>query len=716
MNAAVKRLVNIVLLFCVLPCILVAENHELILPNPWSLKAGWWKQLSGDSDENIGRNIDGFVQSLQQIEQQVPPENQEDVRIAVERISLNTSRFLALRATKGWKIEAAPTILDVYTIAELLTAAKDVKSSESKLQETSDELIRLTATRDRTVRQIDEFYIRYDGTAENSLQRTLAGLNLMVSVTNRVMIEERMRLIQEQLSGIEQKLIWAKSILATASTRLAPASLDLDKIEAQIVDITKRKETLDHEILQLETELASGKSTNQFDVQPLLVVGKRVLLARAQVEIHAAQAKKGIAILIEQDLPTASTIALLEESKNWTDDLDRVEKRLTEWRGLLRREQDAAENSFLRDEESNGDTNGAKYQSLVGLQRTVQQTLVNIRHLDIELFQGRQLVKLVNDEAIKELDWFSGFWRRVYFNLQNLIANGITFLSYTLFRINERPVSTLKIFSAFGVFFFAYGFSFFFRRLLSNVASRNRHIAAASVYTFKRVAHYTILLIGFIWALSSLGIDFSNLLIIAGALSVGIGFGLQGIVNNFLGGLIVLFDRKLRIGDFIELSGGEMGHITEVNVQNTVIRTLTGHDILVPNSDIITRQLTNWTLRDQYARFHLPFGVAYGSDKDKVRDVVQKAATAVPETVSGHKTIADPSVWLVGFGESSLDFELVVWVDFRQSRKRQSSLRASYFWEIETALKENGLEIPFPQRDLHLKSGDWSSKEGKAKK
>ncbi len=716
MNPAFRRFIYLFLFTCGLPCILAAQNSEFTPPNPWSLKAGWWKDLSKSSDEELSRKIFLFVQSLQQIEQQVPYESQELVRIAVERISLNVYQFLELRATKGWKIEAAPKILELYTIEDLLLAAKDVKSSESKLQEITEELKRLTATYERTVRQIDELYGVYERTAEQSLQRTMAGLNLMASVTNRVIVEERVRLSKERIAGVQQKVAWSKEVLNAASGRLSSASLEQASLEAKIVEATKRKEALDYELLQLETELASGRANSQFNVRPILVVGKRILLARAQIEINAARAKNGIALLIEQDLPSSSTIALLEASKEWTRDLDRIEKQIIEWNILIRREQDAAESSFLRDEESNGNTNGTKYQLLVGHQRTVQETLVDIRNLDIELFQARQLVKIVASEAIKELDWFSGFWRRTYDTVENSLIGGIDLLSQPLFRINERPVSLLKILSATVVFFFAYGISFFIRRLLSEVARRNEHIAAASIYTFKRVAHYLILLVGLIWALSTLGIDFSNLLIIAGALSVGIGFGLQGIVNNFLGGLIVLFDRKLRIGDFIELSGGETGHITEVNVQNTVIRTLTGHDILVPNSDIITRQLINWTLRDQYARFHLPFGVAYGTDKEKVRDVVSRAAALIPETITGHKTISDPSVWLVGFGDSSLNFELVVWVDFKRSKKRQSSLRAAYFWEIETALVENGLEIPFPQRDLHLKSGNWVVKEDKGKK
>jgi small-conductance mechanosensitive channel len=338
-------------------------------------------------------------------------------------------------------------------------------------------------------------------------------------------------------------------------------------------------------------------------------------------------------------------------------------------------------------------------------QRTVQEALVAVATVELETLKALSLADLVRKRALGQLAWIRAVGNRLYIAGEHALSTAQQWFSFPLFRINERPVSLLHILRSLLILFFAFFFSSQLQKGLRQWSRPKRHISNASLYAFNRVAHYSIVCIGVIWALSALGMEFQNLFILAGALSVGIGFGLQGIANNFLSGLIVLFDRKLRVGDFIELADGAAGHITEVNVQNTVVRTRDGYEILVPNSDILTRQLTNWTLRDYFIRVRIPFGVAYGSDKERVVEVVEAAARRVDSTILDHKKVSDPRCRLIGFGNNSLDFELRVWVDFRQSESARGALRSSYCWEIDDALREAGIEIPFPQLDLHLRSG-----------
>ena len=204
-------------------------------------------------------------------------------------------------------------------------------------------------------------------------------------------------------------------------------------------------------------------------------------------------------------------------------------------------------------------------------------------------------------------------------------------------------------------------------------------------------------------ALTSIGLDFTNLALVAGALSVGIGFGLQSVVNNFVSGLILLFEGSLRVGDYIELDTGLRGVVKEINTRATVIRTNDSIDVVVPNSQFVTYQLTNWTLREPLARFRIEFGVAYGSDKELVREAALEAANRVDYIV--HNMPSRPvEVWLTGYGDSALEFQLLAWVS-KAGVMRPERVRATVLWELETQLKERGIEIPFPQRDLHLKSG-----------
>ncbi len=202
-------------------------------------------------------------------------------------------------------------------------------------------------------------------------------------------------------------------------------------------------------------------------------------------------------------------------------------------------------------------------------------------------------------------------------------------------------------------------------------------------------------------ALSAARVNLTGLAVLTGAIGVGIGFGLQSIFSNFIAGIIILLEKTLKVGDFVDLESGITGEVREINVRSTLVTTNDNVDILVPNAEFITNRVTNWTLREVYRRVHVPFGVAYGTDKDLVKKAALEAAETVPFTLKNNAKRA-PDVWLTGFGDSSLDFELVVWLT-GEAVRRPGAVNAAYCWALDTALAKYGIEIPFPQRDLHLK-------------
>jgi len=173
-------------------------------------------------------------------------------------------------------------------------------------------------------------------------------------------------------------------------------------------------------------------------------------------------------------------------------------------------------------------------------------------------------------------------------------------------------------------------------------------------------------------------------------------------VNNFVAGLILLFEKSLKVDDFVELASGVVGRVREINFRSTRITTNDNIDILVPNSEFVNGRLTNWTLDEEYRRIHIPFGVAYGSNKDLVCKAGIEAAAAVPHTLTDVPE-HEPQVWFVGFGDSSLNFELVVWLT-PSAVRRPAAVMADYLWELHSALERHAIEVPFPQRDVHLKS------------
>jgi len=211
------------------------------------------------------------------------------------------------------------------------------------------------------------------------------------------------------------------------------------------------------------------------------------------------------------------------------------------------------------------------------------------------------------------------------------------------------------------------------------------------------LVYYAAVFIGFLMAASAAGFDLSRFTLLAGAFGVGLGFGLQNVVNNFVSGLILIFERPIQVGDVVEV-GGIQGRIKGIGIRASTVRTWSGAEVIVPNGDLISQQVTNWTLSDRLRRMEIPVGVRYGTDPRRVIDLLTETITQHPDVLSDPK----PSVLFKGFGESSLDFVVRAWTSSEDWWLVNSDLAVA----INDALKEAKIEIPFPQRDLHVRSVD----------
>ncbi len=276
-----------------------------------------------------------------------------------------------------------------------------------------------------------------------------------------------------------------------------------------------------------------------------------------------------------------------------------------------------------------------------------------------------------------------------------------SWLNRGLVEIGGVKLSALDFGSALLILFGAWLVSLSVRRGLERFSSSRPSYNHAAFYAIGRLLHYALLVIGLMIALSMIGVDVGKVTLLASAIGIGLGFGLQQIINNLVSGLILLFEQSLKIGDFVELGSGARGEVKEISIRSTRITTNDNIDIIVPNSDFVSGTVTNWTLREASRRWRIPFGVAYGSDKELVKKAALEAAAEVPFTLSEPQS-RRPQVWLTEFGDSSLNFELVVWLN-PDAVKRPRTVNAAYNWAIESALGRYGLEIPFPQRDLNVR-------------
>jgi small-conductance mechanosensitive channel len=211
------------------------------------------------------------------------------------------------------------------------------------------------------------------------------------------------------------------------------------------------------------------------------------------------------------------------------------------------------------------------------------------------------------------------------------------------------------------------------------------------------VSGYSGILLAILMGLSVAGIQFENLAIIAGALSVGIGFGLQNIVNNFVSGLILLFERPIRRGDWIKVGNAE-GYVREISIRSTTIQTFDRSDIIVPNSEIISGQVTNMMLNDNFGRLILPIGVAYGSDTERVMEILREAATAHALVIKDRSDMKI-NVFFLGFGDNALSFEVRCFI---RDIEAKTAVISDLNLAIDKAFRNQGVDIPFPQRTVHL--------------
>jgi small-conductance mechanosensitive channel len=260
------------------------------------------------------------------------------------------------------------------------------------------------------------------------------------------------------------------------------------------------------------------------------------------------------------------------------------------------------------------------------------------------------------------------------------------------------PLSLFQIFLLIALLMTVFWISSRTKRFLFNRFLANSGLDRSLQYAIAQIVSNIVLIVGILIVLENTGIHLGALTVFAGAVGVGIGFGLQNIASNFISGLVILAERPITIGDRVEVAG-VAGQVQQIRARSTVILTNDNITMIVPNTKFIDSPVTNWTYGDPRVRFRIPVGIAYGSDIDKVREALLAAGRENPHTLKD----PEPSVFLEKFGENSLDFELVVWSSEKSYRPR--SFRSDLNFAMERKLREAGIEIAFPQRDLHIRSG-----------
>jgi len=283
--------------------------------------------------------------------------------------------------------------------------------------------------------------------------------------------------------------------------------------------------------------------------------------------------------------------------------------------------------------------------------------------------------------------------------LQSAGLEGVVkWMNRPLFYIGGSPVTFGGVGSAIFIILIALFLSALIQKVIISKLSRASRLKSGAAYAIGRVVHYLIVILATVIAAQCIGLNLGSLAVVFGFLSVGIGFGLQNITSNFISGLILLFERPIAVGDFVTVDE-QRGTVKQINMRSSLIETLDNVRIIVPNSKFIEGNVTNWSHGSTRIRMHCPVGVAYGSNVPAVKEALLNVAL-------GHKDVLKeppPVVRFLGFGNSSLDFELLVWID---APENQYAIHSDINYKIDDIFRESGITIPFPQRDLHIKSSE----------
>src|SRR5216117_890206 len=284
----------------------------------------------------------------------------------------------------------------------------------------------------------------------------------------------------------------------------------------------------------------------------------------------------------------------------------------------------------------------------------------------------------------------------VFFTVTAINAAGIP-LAWTV-PLPAINLSLTQIFLLIALLVAVFWFSSGTKRFLFNRLLAQSGLDRSLQYAIAQVVSNVVLVVGIFIVLENTGIHLAALTVFAGAVGVGLGFGLQNIASNFISGLVILAERPITIGDRVEVAG-IAGQVEHIRARSTVIRTNDNIMMIVPNTKFIDSPVTNWTYGDRRVRFRIPVGVAYGSDVNKVRDALLAVARENRHTLKEPA----PGVFLDQFGDSSIDFKLMVWSS--EMSARPSRYRSDLNFAIAEKFREAGIEFPFPQRDVHIKDG-----------
>lgn len=668
-------------------------------PDPQSLAPDWWQYFAAAGDE-LEQRIAETRARLEDLADEISRQGREDLLPLLDQLDTALGAYRDLRARPAPKPGVLPPIpeqVDLHSFLALDQLLRDLRREAGVI---SQNAATLEETLDLGKRQLDSLRLTYLGLSESKRDRLEAGLALMRDRLRLELAREDLRLREAALDLRQEELAQLSPIVAAAAERLKVTPENAATYRQRAEAARERVAELDAELARLGLERNYGTPDSAVDQ----LAARLQQLTLSEVEVRRAAAAVEAALY--------SLTAVLPSGEGGIEvDVDRLRAALEDARSTAAAAASRGRHwqSFLHNEREDSVRRMATVTGASGAEGNVNRARLRVADTMSEslanLSQDNQDLRRIIDLSAVRLTEVEGLLLgsleqfRIFLD-HTWVALGAWF-SASLFEVGNTPVTPIGLVRVVLIIAIALLLSRIVRQALDRMRSRREGVSQAALYTLSRMLHYLLLILGTVIALSSIGIDFTKFALFATALGVGIGFGLQTLISNFVAGIIILFERSLKVGDFIELESGVQGEVKEISIRSTLVNTNENIDIVVPNAELISGRVVNWTMQAPHRRIHLPFPIAFGADRELVRRAGLEAAQDVPFTMND--TSYKPQVWLTGFDEDRMKFELVVWLT-PNAVKRPAAVSAAYNWALANALERHGIAMPFPQRDIHLRS------------
>ncbi|WP_444929476.1 mechanosensitive ion channel domain-containing protein [Microbulbifer sp. SSSA002] len=647
--------------------------------------ADWWTGWTSASPEERREWLSLVTKSWQEWKEEIPQdevlqEGAEKISQSLQGIAITWKKreeYLKVALMPDLKFPENPTVLN------WAEADSAISRGRRRLTGVELEARQLKSTQSQSLSLLrKQVIVLRDSSGPEEDEAAQA---LLLAQINHLNIIEQLSTVNTFLGTWRDKINEAEIKLRLLLDTLVYSSKNAQEIEKSIAGNKKNIE-------RISATRTSIQGTTEPSTDPTINMQKDLTLMQLEVDLLEEQLEKRKSELLQsinevlnekgEERPLIVSRELLENAGSVIESASRElavrQRQVVAWR---------------EDEESEDLSRWWSYFERIGSglaqASDLEQDIQRYEKAQLQVYQERQ-------------GWWATVRERVALAARQAYNRWRKLADFQLFTVAQNPITLRLIAKMIVVFVGAWLLSGLIQAFLRRLV-RREHASESSMYNLGRVLHYLFIFIALIVMLSMLGLDTSKLALVAGALSVGIGFGLQAIFSNFISGLILLFERPLKVGDLVELESGVFGRIRDISVRSTRITTRDNVDILVPNTEFVAGRVINHTLDDPVRRIHVPFGVSYASDPDLVREAALKAAARVNITHTDWKRKTE--VWLMGFGENALDFKLVVWVNSNMVTSLGDSY-ALYNLELLREFRDKGIEVPFPQRDLHLRSWD----------